>query len=34
MADAATQSGCDEYLTKPLDLDRLENTLRSYLGYL
>jgi two-component system response regulator MprA len=34
MEEAATQSGCDEYLTKPLDLDRLENTLRSYLGYL
>jgi len=34
MQEAATESGCDEYLTKPLDMDRLENTLRSYLGYI
>jgi two-component system, cell cycle response regulator DivK len=34
MEAAATESGCDQYLTKPLDIDRLENTLRSYLGYL
>ena len=34
MEEAALEAGCNEYLLKPLDIDRLGTIIRSHLGYL
>jgi CheY-like chemotaxis protein len=34
MKEAALEAGCNEYLLKPLDIDRLGSILRNHLGYL
>ena len=34
MKEAALEAGCNEYLLKPLDIDRLGVILRNHLGYL
>ena len=34
MKEAAIEAGCNEYLQKPLDLDKLGTVLRNHLGYL
>jgi len=31
MKEAAIETGCHEYITKPLDMEKLENLLRNYL---
>ena len=34
MEQAAIEAGCNEYLLKPLDIDRLGTIIRGHLGYL
>ena len=34
MKEAALQAGCNEYMLKPLDIDKLGIVLRNHLGYI
>ena len=34
MKEAALQAGCNEYMLKPLDIDKLGVVLRNHLGYI
>jgi len=34
MEEAALQAGCNEYMLKPLDIDKLGAVLRNHLGYI
>jgi len=33
MKEAAIQTGCNEYITKPIEMERLEKLLSGYLQY-